>query len=212
MSVKERKRILILGGGFAGVYTAMYLDKLLRSEPHVEIALVSRENYFVFQPMLAEVISGNISLLDTVSPLHRLVPRCRLYIREIESIDLLNRRVTLSPGFWPQRYVVDFDHLVLALGTVTDFRGMTGLHQHALPFKNLADAVRLRNHLIHVLNEAEIEANPQRRQQLLTFVVAGGGFSGGRSCCGAERLCAAHGKALSQFFRSRHSCRTRAFG
>ena len=178
MSVKERKRILILGGGFAGVYTAMYLDKLLRSEPHVEIALVSRENYFVFQPMLAEVISGNISLLDTVSPLHRLVPRCRLYIREIESIDLLNRRVTLSPGFWPQRYVVDFDHLVLALGTVTDFRGMTGLHQHALPFKNLADAVRLRNHLIHVLNEAEIEANPQRRQQLLTFVVAGGGFSG----------------------------------
>ena len=181
-SVKKRNRILILGGGFAGVYTAMYLDKLLRSEPDVEIALVSRENYFVFQPMLAEVISGNIGLLDTVSPIHRLVPRCRLYIREIESIDLLERTVTLGPGFWPQSLVLEFEHLVLALGTVTDFRGITGLHQHALPFKNLADAVRLRNHLIHVLNEAEIEPDPERRQQLLTFVVAGGGFSGVEVC------------------------------
>lgn len=178
MSEKEPKRILILGGGFAGVYTAMYLDRLLRSETDVEIALVSRENYFVFQPMLAEVISGNIGLLDTVSPIQRLVPRCRLYIREIESISLPQRQVTLGPGFWPQSLVLGFDHLVLALGTVTDFRGITGLHQHALPFKNLADAVRLRNHLIHVLNEAEIESNSERRQQLLTFVVAGGGFSG----------------------------------
>ncbi len=181
-SVKKRNRILILGGGFAGVYTAMYLDKLLRSEPDVEIALVSRENYFDIQPMLAEVISGNIGLLDTVSPIHRLVPRCRLYIREIESIDLLERTVTLGPGFWPQSLVLEFEHLVLALGTVTDFRGITGLHQHALPFKNLADAVRLRNHLIHVLNEAEIEPDPERRQQLLTFVVAGGGFSGVEVC------------------------------
>lgn len=178
MSLKERKRILILGGGFAGVYTAMYLDKLLGADPNIEIALVSRENYFVFQPMLAEVISGNISILDTVSPIHRLVPRCRLYIREIQSIDLSNHHVTLCPGFWPQSHVVAFDHLVLALGTVTDFRGITGLHQHALPFKNLADAIRLRNHLIHVLNEAEIESNAVRRQELLTFVIAGGGFSG----------------------------------
>ncbi len=178
MAEKERTRILILGGGFAGVYTAMYLDKLLRSDPGVEVALVSRENYFVFQPMLAEVVSGNIGLLDTVSPIQRLVPRCRLYIREIESIDLQNRQVTLGPGFWPQSLTLKFDHLVLALGTVTDFRGMTGLLQHALPFKNLADAVRLRNHLIHVLNEAEIESDPDRRRQLLTFVVAGGGFSG----------------------------------
>ena len=142
MSETERKRILILGGGFAGVYTAMSLDKLLRSEPDVEIALVSRESDFVFQPMLAEVISGNIGLLDTVSPIHRLVPRCRLYIREIESISLPKRQVTLGPGFWPQSLVLGFDHLVLALGTVTDFRGITGLHQHALPFMNLAYAQR----------------------------------------------------------------------
>jgi NADH:ubiquinone reductase (H+-translocating) len=177
-TVSPRKRILILGGGFAGVYTAMYLQKQLPAESDVEIALVSRENYFVFQPMLAEVISGSIGILDTVSPIQRLVPDCRLYIREIESIDLDSRKVTLSPGFWPQSHVVEYDHLVLALGTVTDFRGIKGLQQHALPFKNLADAVRLRNHLIHVVSEAEIETDPERRRQLLTFVVAGGGFSG----------------------------------
>lgn len=174
----KKQRIVILGGGFAGVYTAKYLDKLLGSDPNVEISLVSQENYFVFQPMLAEVVSGNIGLLDAVSPIHRLLPHCRLYIRDIESIDLEQREVTLGPGFWPQSHVLPFDHLVIGVGTVTDFRGIPGLYEHALPFKNLADAMRLRNHLIHVLEEADIERDPVRRQQLLTFVVAGGGFSG----------------------------------
>ncbi len=174
----EPKRILILGGGFAGVYTAMRLERLFRRQPEIEIALVNRENYFVFQPMLAEVVSGNIGLLDTVSPLQKLIPRTRIYVRDIESIDLEHREVVLAPGLRPQPLLLKWDHLVVALGTVTDFRGISGLQQHALPFKNLADAVRLRNHLIHVLNEAEIEADPERRKQLLTCVVAGGGFSG----------------------------------
>ncbi|MFO0977068.1 MAG: FAD-dependent oxidoreductase [Planctomycetaceae bacterium] len=174
----QTKRIVILGGGFAGVYTAMYLEKLRRQLPGLEISIVNRENYFVFQPMLAEIVSGNIGLLDTVSPIQRLVPYSRLYVRNIESIDLSQKMVTLSPGFWPQSLTLNYDHLVIALGTVTDFRGIAGLQEHALPFKNLADAIRLRNHLIHVLNEAEIEEDEERRRQLLTFVVAGGGFSG----------------------------------
>lgn len=176
--MSDRIRIVILGGGFGGVYTAMHLERLLRRDSRVEIALVNRENYFVFQPMLAEVVSGNIGLLDTVSPISRLIPRCRLYVREVESVDLEARTVTLAPGFRPQPLVLQYDHLVLAAGTVTDFRGMTGLQQHAMPFKTLADAVRLRNHLINVLHEADIESDDMRRQQLLTFVVAGGGFSG----------------------------------
>ncbi|MFN5734297.1 MAG: NAD(P)/FAD-dependent oxidoreductase, partial [Planctomyces sp.] len=176
--MSDRIRIVILGGGFGGVYTAMHLERLLRRDSRVEIALVNRENYFVFQPMLAEVVSGNIGLLDTVSPISRLIPRCRLYVREVESVDLEARSVTLAPGFRPQPLVLQYDHLVLAAGTVTDFRGMTGLQQHAMPFKTLADAVRLRNHLINVLHEADIESDEMRRQQLLTFVVAGGGFSG----------------------------------
>jgi NADH dehydrogenase len=171
-------RILILGGGFGGVYTAMHLQRLIGHNSKIEIALVNRENYFVFQPMLAEVVSGNIGLLDTVSPISRLIPNCRLYIREIESVDLQSQTVTLAPGSRPQPLVLPWDHLVLAAGTVTDFRGMTGLQQHAMPFKTLADAVRLRNHLLNVLHEADIEPDPERRRQLLTCVVAGGGFSG----------------------------------
>ncbi|HUG89376.1 MAG TPA: FAD-dependent oxidoreductase [Planctomycetaceae bacterium] len=172
------KRIVILGGGFGGVYTAMYLENLLRRRDDVEIVLVNKENYFVFQPMLAEIVSGNIGLFDTVNPIRRLLPRTKLYIREVEHIDLEQQTVTLTPGFRPRPLTLHFDHLVMALGTVTDFRDIPGLHEHALPFKYLADAVRLRNHLIHVMQEAAIETDPQLREELLTFVVAGGGFSG----------------------------------
>ncbi len=173
-----RQRIVVLGGGFAGVYTAHYLHRLSRRRDDLEVVLVNRENYFVFQPLLPEVVSGNIGVLDTVSPINRLVPNTQLYVREVQSIDLAAKTVTLSPGFRPRETVLRYDHLVLALGTVTDFRGSPGLFEHALPFKNLADALRLRNHVINVLEEANNENDPAFRQQLLTFVVAGGGFSG----------------------------------
>lgn len=175
---RKQKRVVILGGGFGGVFTGMYLEKILRERHEVEIALVNQENYFVFQPMLAEIISGSIGLTDTVSPIHRLLPRTKLYIREVENVDLENKVVSLSPGFWPRSLELEYDHLVIGLGTVTDFRGIPGIYEHALPFKNLADAVQLRNHLIRVMEEASIEHDPVRRKELLTFVVAGGGFSG----------------------------------
>lgn len=173
-----KKRIVILGGGFGGVYTAMYLEKLMGNRDDIEIALINQENYFVFQPMLAEVVSGSIGITDTVSPLHKLLPKTRLYVREVESVDQTAKTVTLSPGFWPRPLVLNYDHLVVGLGTVTDFRGIPGLYEHALPFKNLADAVQLRNHVLRVLEESTIETDPERRKELLTFVIAGGGYSG----------------------------------
>jgi NADH dehydrogenase len=179
MSNAARKRIVILGGGFAGVYTAKYLEKALGRRDDFEITLVNKENYFVFQPMLPEVISGTIGLLDTVSPIRRLLPRTSLHVRDVEAIDLQNKTVTTSPGFRPHPHVIEYDYLVFALGNVTDFRGMPGLPEHALPFKNLADALYLRYHVIRALEEAAIEDHDMAlRQQLLTFVVAGGGFSG----------------------------------
>jgi NADH dehydrogenase len=177
-SNSRRKRICILGGGFAGVYTAQYLEKALGRRDDFEIVLVNKENYFVFQPMLAEVISGAIGITDAVSPIRRLLPRTELHVREIESVDLKNRTVTTAPGFLPHPHVIHFDHLVLALGNVTDFRGMRGLPEHALPFKNLGDALNIRSHVIHALEEAAIEHEDELRRRLLTFVVAGGGFSG----------------------------------
>jgi NADH dehydrogenase len=178
MASTARKRILILGGGFGGVYTALALEKLLEGDPDVEIGLVSRENYLVFQPMLPEVISGTIGLTDTITPIRRLCPRTNLYTRTIESIDLARRRVTAAAGFGSGQCALSYDHLVIALGNVTSFAGQPGLAEHALPFKYLGDALVLRNHVIHVLEEADIERDPAARRALLTFVVAGGGFSG----------------------------------
>jgi NADH dehydrogenase len=174
-----KTRVVIVGGGFAGVFTAQALEEQLGDRDDVEVLLVSRENYFVFQPMLPEVISGSIGLLDTVSPLRRLLPRTAVHVREVEAIDLAARVVRLAPGFQPHAHEVPYDHLVLAPGTVTDFRGLPGLPEHALPFKNLADALELRSRVIHALEEADIESeSSELRRQLLTFVVAGGGFSG----------------------------------
>jgi NADH:quinone reductase (non-electrogenic) len=171
------KRVLILGGGFAGVYTARYLEKLLRSQ-EASITLINRENYWVYQPMLPEVLSGSIGLTNVVSPIRRLCPRTNVIMREVEEIDLDNQIVTISPGFRPRQLQLKYDHLVIALGNITSFHGMPGLIENATPFRTLADAMTLRNHLIHVLEEADVEENPELRHQLLTFVVGGGGFSG----------------------------------
>jgi hypothetical protein len=181
MTPNRTTRVLILGGGFGGVYTALTLEKLLKRElrrGEIEIGLVSRDNYLTFQPMLPEVVSGSIGILDTIAPIRRLCPRTNLYTRAIEAIDLDRRRVTLAAGVGSRQLELECDHLVIALGSATSFAGQAGLVEHALPFKYLGDALALRNHAIHALEEADIEREPTCRTGLLTFVVAGGGFSG----------------------------------
>src|SRR5260370_14705433 len=174
-------RVLILGGGFGGVYTALTLEKLLKRElrcGEIGIGLVRRDNYRTFQPMLPEVVSGSIGILDTIAPIRRLCPRTNLYTRAVEGIDLDRRRATLAAGVGSRQLELECDHLVIALGSATSFAGQAGLVEHALPFKYLGDALALRNHAIHALEEADIEREPTCRTGLLTFVVAGGGFSG----------------------------------
>jgi NADH:ubiquinone reductase (H+-translocating) len=170
--------VVVLGGGFGGVYTALQLERLVARGAPIEVTLVNRENYLVFQPMLAEIVAGDVGIFDTVGPLRQLLRRTRLFVREIEGVDLDRRVVTLAAGLTPRPVELAFDHLVVALGSVTDFRGIPGLPEHALPFKTLADAVRIRNHLIHVLEQSSVEQDPGLRRAMLTFVVAGGGFSG----------------------------------
>src|SRR5215468_6799393 len=93
---RTRPRIVIVGGGFGGIYTARYLERALHALDDFEVVLINRENYFVFQPMLPEVISGSIGVVDTVSPIRRLLPNTELHVREVESIDLDGRVVRLS--------------------------------------------------------------------------------------------------------------------
>jgi NADH dehydrogenase FAD-containing subunit len=114
-----KKRILILGGGFGGIYVAVHLGKMLspRELEETEIALVNRENYIVFQPLLPEVISGSVELNHVIAPIRRMAPRANLYTRDIESIDPIARTVMLSPGIRPTPLTLSYDHLVIAMGT-----------------------------------------------------------------------------------------------
>ena len=177
---KDKTRILILGGGFGGVYTAMYLGKAMtRAErEQIEVTLVSQENYIVFQPFLPEVISGTIETLHVITPIRRLAKRARLHTREIEAIDIEERTVRLAPEFIPRPTELKFDHLVLAMGTKMNYSLVPGMKEHAIDFKYLGDALRLRNEAVRMLEQADNEPDPAERRKLLTFVVGGGGFSG----------------------------------
>jgi NADH dehydrogenase len=176
----DKRRIVILGGGFAGVYTAMALERQMSASERrrYEIALVSLENYMVFQPLLPEVISGTIEMLHAISPIRRLAKRTSLHTREVQGIDLERRVVTLAPETQPKTRELPFDHLVIALGSRLDYDLVPGMREHAMSFKYLGDALRLRNALVQALEEADNESDPAERQRLLTFVVGGGGFSG----------------------------------
>ena len=176
----NRRRIVILGGGFAGVYAAKHLVRALRKArlDGVEVALVSQENYLTFQPLLPEVVAGGLNTLHAISPIRRIVPGAALYVRGVDEIDLERQVVFLEPGSLRRRDALAYDHLVIALGNRLATRLVPGLAEHAVPFKYLGDALRLRNHLVHALEEAAIVGDAEERRRLLTFVVAGGGFSG----------------------------------
>lgn len=172
------KRVVILGGGFAGVYTAKYLTSMLKGRKDVEVELLSEENYFVFQPLLPEVAAGGISPTNMVNPIRELLPGARFRCCSIKNIDLTNKNVLVQQGTGLSYINVPYDHLVFCMGKVSNFASMPGVAEHALAMKDLGDAFKLRNHVITCLEHADIEPDPQIKKAMLTFAVAGGGFSG----------------------------------
>lgn len=177
MESDQKTRVLILGGGFAGLTVAMELERTLGRDPSVEITLVNRENFFLFTPMLHEVAASDLDLTTIVNPTRRMLRRVRFFAGEVDRIDLDQRNVFVAHGFDHHQHILGFDFLVLGLGSVTNFYGIPGLPEHALTMKSLGDAMRLRNHLIAHLEEADSECC-KVKQPLVTFVVAGGGFAG----------------------------------
>ena len=173
-SPEVKTRVVILGGGFAGVSTAMNLEKEFRDDPSVAFTLVSETNALLFTPMLAEVAASSLEPTHISTPLRSSLHRTRVVRAQVAGIDLENRRVKLSD----REETLPYDHLVLALGAVSSLPPGDGIAEHALEFKTLADAIRIRNHVIDAFDHADAELNPTRRRALLTFVVAGGGFSG----------------------------------
>jgi NADH:quinone reductase (non-electrogenic) len=172
--------VLILGSGFAGLYAALRFEKKLRDADDVDVTLVNRENYFSFTPMLHEVAASDLDLTHIVNPVRKLLRRVRFFLGDVESIDVAARQVVVSHGSDGHTHAMPFDHLVIALGSTTNWYGLPGLEERALAMKSLGDAIALRNRLISQLEEADTECAKKvgLRAALTTFVVAGGGFAG----------------------------------
>ena len=174
----NKKRVLILGGGFGGVTTVQRLQQHFKRDAHVEITLVNRDNFFVFVPLLASAASGSIETLHILNPLRRMVPGITFRAEEVMEIDLQRHIVTTASPITGREVRLPYDHLVLGLGNTINLASLPGLTQHAKTMKSLGDALHLRNHVISMLEAADVETDPHIREELLTFVIAGAGYSG----------------------------------
>ena len=144
----------------------------------MEVCLVSRDNFFLFTPMLHEIAASDLEITNIVNPLRKLLRKVEVVVGEVNEIDLPNKRVSISHGYRKHSLQIDYDHLVIALGSITNFYDLPGFAELALAMKSLPDAIQLRAQIVRHLEEANSECNPIDRQSLLTFIVAGGGFAG----------------------------------
>lgn len=173
-------RILVAGGGFAGVYTALELQRRLRGLP-CAIDVVNRDNFFVFYPLLPEIISGAVETEHILEPIRQVVPGATLFVGEVTGIDLDAQRVDIRHGLYgrPRQACSHYyDHLVLALGGEPNTSRIPGLVERAFDVQRLAHAFALRNHLVDALEQANLTVDPVEKRRLLTFVVIGGGTNG----------------------------------
>jgi NADH:ubiquinone reductase (H+-translocating) len=181
----EVKQIVILGGGFAGRTTAECLEREFGADRSVAFTLISDTNALLFTPMLAEVAGSSLEPTHISSPLRTSLRRTRVLRGRVTEIDLDRHRVVLAldrsdrdettPGALRE---IAYDHLVLALGSVANFFGLENIEKHALNFKSLLDAIRIRNHVIDMFELADRTTDDKQRAELLTLVIAGGGFAG----------------------------------
>ena len=173
-----KKRILVLGGGFAGVDCTRKLESYFQSNYDIEITLVSDDNFLLFTPMLPQVVAGTITPRHIVMPIRALCKRARIYESVIRDIDPVQQHVTLEGTPEKIGARIHYDYLVIALGSKTNFFGLNDVERNSFTMKTLADAISLRNRIIDMLEQAENEKNSEIKKRLLTFVIVGGGFAG----------------------------------
>ena len=174
----RKKKIVILGGGFAGVECTRQLESKFGNDPDIELVMVSEDNFLLFTPMLPQVASGMIETRHIVLPIRTICKKTKFYEGRIKNIDPFGKLVNLWGTGDKRSISIHYDFLVVALGSETNFFGMADVEKNAYTMKTLNDAVVLRNRIIDMLEQAENETNPILRKSFLNFVVAGGGFAG----------------------------------
>ncbi len=164
------KKIVILGGGFGGVYTLKYLHKFFHNDKEIKLILVNKKNYFLFIPLIHEFATGSISLENLVEPIREVIKCCdyEFIHGEVKKIDLEKKIVYVD------NQEISYDYLVIALGSKTAFYNIPGTEENSFTLKSLDDAIKLRNHFIHMF---ELAAKSQD-EGILTFVLVGGGATG----------------------------------
>ena len=173
-----KKRILVLGGGFAGIECTRKLESYFKHNSDVEIVLVSEDNFLLFTPMLPQVASGMIETRHIIIPTRTILKKTIFYESRVKNIDPYGKYVSLYGTNEKRGITLQYDYLVIALGSQTNFFGNKSVENNAYTMKSLNDAVVLRNRIIDMLEQAENETDPILRQSLLTFVIVGAGFAG----------------------------------
>ena len=176
--VKNKKKIVILGSGFAAVECAKKLENEFGNDPEIELVMIGEDNFLLFTPMLPQVASGMIETRHIVFPIRTICKKTKFYEGRIKNVDPYGKLVTLWGTGDKRSISIHYDFLIVALGSETNFFGMADVEKNAYTMKTLNDAVMLRNRIIDMLEQAENETNPILRKSFLNFVVVGGGFAG----------------------------------
>ena len=176
--VKNKKKIVILGGGYGGVECTRKLEKYFKNDNDIEIVLINEDNFLLFTPMLPQVAAGMLSTRDIVMPIRTIIKKTTFYEGRVKNIDPHGKIVNLWGTNEKRGISLHYDFLVVSLGSETNFFGMSEVEKHAYTIKNLNDAMTIRNRVIDMLEQAENESDPILKKSLLNFVIVGGGFAG----------------------------------
>ena len=177
---KERTRILIVGGGYVGMYTALRLQKRLKSElkaKTVEVIVVDPRSYMTYQPFLPEAAAGSVEPRHVVVPLRRVLDKCEVLTGRVDSVDH-SRKVARIHPVRGEAYDLSYEVIVLAPGSIARTLPIPGLAEQGIGFKQVEEAIALRNTMLEKLDIATTVTDHAARRALLTFVFVGGGYAG----------------------------------
>ncbi|MEK0351398.1 MAG: NAD(P)/FAD-dependent oxidoreductase [Nitrosopumilus sp.] len=172
------KKILILGGGFGGINVLKSIQNKFKNEPNIRISIVSKDNYFLYTPMLPQVSSGLIHSSDITIPIRKLCKQAEFYQASISSIDLEQKLVTITRTFDGKVRALDYDYLIIALGSNTNFFDNKNIEEHSFVIKTVEDAIAIHDQIIHMLENAAQTSDVDFKKKLMTFTVVGAGFAG----------------------------------
>ena len=176
MSTTERPRILVVGGGYVGLYAARRILKKMRYG-EATVTVVDPRSYMTYQPFLPETAAGSISPRHVVVPLRRVLPKAEVLTGRVTTIDQDRKVATIAP-LVGEAYELPFDYLVIALGAVSRTFPIPGLAEQGIGMKGIEEAIGLRNHVLEQLDKADSTTDEEIRRKALTFVFVGGGFAG----------------------------------